>query len=81
MTIAGHEEEFRLLFAQEAEMRLARLGEQLLQLETTGSDRELVASIFREAHTLKGAAAVVGNRRREPRRARARGSPRGGSQR
>jgi two-component system, chemotaxis family, sensor kinase CheA len=60
MTIAGHEAEFRLLFAQEAEMRLARLGEQLLQLETTGNDRELVASIFREAHTLKGAAAVVG---------------------
>jgi two-component system chemotaxis sensor kinase CheA len=60
MTISGHEAEFRLLFAQEAEMRLARLSEQLLQLETSGSDPELVASIFREAHTLKGAAAVVG---------------------
>ncbi len=60
MTIAGHEAEFRLLFAQEAEMRLARLGEQLLQLEADGNDSELVASIFREAHTLKGAAAVVG---------------------
>jgi two-component system, chemotaxis family, sensor kinase CheA len=60
VTISGHEAEFRLLFAQEAEMRLARLTEQLLQLETSGSDPELVASIFREAHTLKGAAAVVG---------------------
>ena len=60
MTIQGHEAEFRLLFAQEAEMRLARLGEQLLQLEANTSDPELVASIFREAHTLKGAAAVVG---------------------
>ena len=60
MTISGHEEEFRQLFAEEAESRLARLGEQLLQLEESGSDRELIASIFREAHTLKGAAAVVG---------------------
>jgi two-component system chemotaxis sensor kinase CheA len=58
--ITGHEEEFRQLFAEEAASRLARLGEQLLQLEKTGSDPELIASIFREAHTLKGAAAVVG---------------------
>ena len=60
MTITGHEEEFRRLFAQEAAERLSRLGEQLLQLEQSGSGRELIASIFREAHTLKGAAAVVG---------------------
>ena len=60
MTISGHEDEFRQLFAQEAETRLARLGEQLLQLEEAGNDEELIASIFREAHTLKGAAAVVG---------------------
>src|SRR6476646_6189107 len=60
MTIPGHEDEFRRLVAEEAEERLARLGEQLLQLEESGSDRELIASIFREAHTLKGAAAVVG---------------------
>jgi two-component system chemotaxis sensor kinase CheA len=58
--ITGHEEEFRKLFAEEAASRLARLGEQLLQLERSGSDPELIASIFREAHTLKGAAAVVG---------------------
>src|SRR2546423_14490362 len=60
MAISGHEQEFRDLFAQEAEMRLARLGEQLLALEEAGSDEELIASIFREAHNLKGAAAVVG---------------------
>lgn len=52
--------DFRQLFAEEAEGRLARLGRQLLELEVTGNDPELVASVFREAHTLKGAAAVVG---------------------
>jgi two-component system chemotaxis sensor kinase CheA len=60
MSASGHEEEFRLLFAQEAEQRLGNLASQLLALEKTGSDAELVASIFREAHTLKGGAAVVG---------------------
>jgi two-component system, chemotaxis family, sensor kinase CheA len=60
MSASGHEEEFRLLFAQEAEQRLGILASQLLALEQTGSDAELVASIFREAHTLKGGAAVVG---------------------
>jgi len=57
--ITGHEEEFRQLFAQEAEQRLASLGRQLLELEQTGGDDELVASIFRDAHTLKGSAAMV----------------------
>ncbi len=60
VTVVGHEDEFRHLFAQEAESRLAALGAQLLELEQSGSDPELIASIFREAHTLKGAAAVVG---------------------
>ncbi|HWW53725.1 MAG TPA: hybrid sensor histidine kinase/response regulator [Acidimicrobiales bacterium] len=60
MSATGHEDEFRLLFAQEAEERLANLGRQLLELEQDASDPELIASIFREAHTLKGAAAVVG---------------------
>ena len=57
---AGRNDEFLALFAQEAEQRLADLGAQLLALEVAGNDAELVASIFREAHTLKGAAAVVG---------------------
>ena len=60
MTTSGHEEEFRRLFAREADQRLARLSQELLSLEEVGSDDELVASIFRDAHTLKGAAAVVG---------------------
>ena len=60
MSATGHEEEFRQLFAQEAEQRLGTLAGQLLALEQAGNDAELVGSIFREAHTLKGAAAVVG---------------------
>ena len=31
-----------------------------LLLEEAGADPDLIASVFREAHTLKGAAAVVG---------------------
>ncbi|HEX7168432.1 MAG TPA: hybrid sensor histidine kinase/response regulator [Acidimicrobiales bacterium] len=56
----GRNDEFLGLFAQEAEQRLSDLAAQLLALEEAGNDAELVASIFREAHTLKGAAAVVG---------------------
>jgi two-component system chemotaxis sensor kinase CheA len=54
------DEEFALLFAQEAEQRLGHLTRLLVQLEEAGSDQELVASLFRDAHTLKGSAAVVG---------------------
>jgi two-component system chemotaxis sensor kinase CheA len=50
----------RRLFAQEAEVRLAQLGQLLLQLEQTGHDETLVRSIFREIHTIKGSAAVAG---------------------
>jgi two-component system chemotaxis sensor kinase CheA len=56
----GYEEEFRRLFAEEAGTRLLRLSTELLQLEEAGNDPELVASIFRDAHTLKGAAGMVG---------------------
>ena len=60
MTLSDHGTDFRELFADEAATRLARLSEQLLELEQTDGDADLVASIFREAHTIKGAAAVVG---------------------
>jgi two-component system chemotaxis sensor kinase CheA len=53
-------EQVRSLFAQEAEGRLAQLGQLLLQLEQTGDDETLVHSIFREIHTLKGSSAVAG---------------------
>jgi len=60
ISATGHEDEFRQLFAQEAEERLGNLASQLLSLEQEADDREVIATIFREAHTLKGAAAVVG---------------------
>jgi two-component system chemotaxis sensor kinase CheA len=50
----------RLLFAQEADVRLAELGRLLLDLEQRPADQELVRSVYRELHTLKGSAAVAG---------------------
>jgi two-component system chemotaxis sensor kinase CheA len=52
-------EQIQALFAQEAEVRLARLGQLLLDLEQH-DEPQLVAEIFREVHTLKGSAAVAG---------------------
>lgn len=60
MAATGHEDEFRALFAQEAEQRLAAMAAELLALEAGTNGPERIASIFREAHTLKGASAVVG---------------------
>jgi len=54
------EGDFQHLFATEAEGRLDTLVDQLLELEKGGATPELVASLFREAHTIKGGAAVVG---------------------
>jgi two-component system chemotaxis sensor kinase CheA len=51
---------FRRLFAQEARQRLDRMGQLLLALEGNTANQETVAALFREAHTLKGAAAMVG---------------------
>ena len=56
----GYEEEFRRLFAEESQNRLLRLSTDLLRLEEAGNDPELVASIFRDAHSIKGAAGMVG---------------------
>ena len=60
MEVTGQEARFRAMFAEEAEGRLATLSELLLELERNGEDQDLLSSVFREAHTLKGAAAVVG---------------------
>ena len=53
-------DQIRVLFAQEAVVRLAELGQLLLQLEQAGSGDSLIRRIFREIHTLKGSAAVAG---------------------
>jgi two-component system chemotaxis sensor kinase CheA len=60
VTITGHEEEFRRLFEQEAGTRLSRLAERAMELEAGGDEATLVVEMFRDAHTLKGGAAVVG---------------------
>ena len=53
-------DQVRRLFAQEADGRLAQLGQLLLQLEQPGDEETLIRSIFRELHTLKGSSAVAG---------------------
>jgi two-component system chemotaxis sensor kinase CheA len=58
MSMPG-DEEFRELFAQESSQRLVHLQQDLLELETRGASDALVSSIFRDAHTLKGSAAVL----------------------
>src|SRR6478736_1073717 len=57
-TLTG--QQIRALFGQEAEVRLTRLNQLLLELEGTQQDEGLIRSIFREIHTLKGSSAVAG---------------------
>jgi two-component system chemotaxis sensor kinase CheA len=54
------EAEFRQVFVQEAGERLDAMSRLLLEVEVAGSETESVAALFREAHTLKGGAAMVG---------------------
>lgn len=62
---AGHEERFRRLYAEEAAARLSRLGLAVMDLEAqqrTGrpATAGVVDAMFRDAHSLKGGAAMVG---------------------
>ncbi len=56
----AHDEEFRRLFLVEAEEQLDRLADTVIELERRGSGAELVATLFRDAHTLKSSGALVG---------------------
>jgi len=47
-------------FRAEVEERLASLSAGLLQLETHPSPKQLVAGLFRDAHTVKGSARMMG---------------------
>jgi chemotaxis protein histidine kinase CheA len=47
-------------FRAEVEERLASLSAGLLQLESNASPRQLIASLFRDAHTVKGSARMMG---------------------
>ncbi|NOX54189.1 MAG: hybrid sensor histidine kinase/response regulator [Planctomycetes bacterium] len=52
--------DFLDIFRIEAEERLERLTSGLLALEQSPDNEDLVTDLFREAHSLKGAAAVTG---------------------
>src|SRR6202158_3183254 len=54
------EDEFRPLFIEEAKGHLARIAAGLLVLEAAPGDQAAIAGILREAHTMKGAAGMVG---------------------
>jgi two-component system chemotaxis sensor kinase CheA len=51
------------LFLAEADEHLQVLDENLVQLERTADDVELLQSLFRAAHTLKGMSGMIGHRR------------------
>ncbi|MDZ4255342.1 MAG: Hpt domain-containing protein, partial [Sulfuritalea sp.] len=48
------------LFKAESEEHLARLDDGLLHLEKTPADPALLEEVFRESHSLKGAARMLG---------------------
>ncbi|HCI13112.1 MAG: hypothetical protein A2063_06175 [Gallionellales bacterium GWA2_60_142] len=54
------DKELRSLFKIESEERLQHLDDGLLRLEKTPSDQSLLEDLFREAHSLKGAARMLG---------------------
>ena len=48
------------LFKAESAEHLARLDDGLLRLEKTPADQALLEEVFRESHSLKGAARMLG---------------------
>lgn len=54
------DQELRALFKTESEEHLQRLDEGLLRLETNPKDWATLEEVFREAHSLKGAAKMLG---------------------
>ena len=57
---AGMNDNHRQLFEEEAQELLAELENQLLELEQAPDDKELIGSIFRAMHTIKGSGAMFG---------------------
>ncbi len=53
------DKELHRLFKEESEERLAILDNDLLRLEKTPNDPALLEEVFREAHSLKGAAHML----------------------
>jgi two-component system chemotaxis sensor kinase CheA len=52
--------ELRQLFKAESEEHLSRLDDGLLRLEKTPADQPLLEELFRDSHSLKGAARMLG---------------------
>ncbi len=60
MTAWGDDPELLATFRAEVEERLASLQAGLLALETATAPRKVVAGLFRDAHTVKGSARMLG---------------------
>ncbi|HWH01255.1 MAG TPA: hybrid sensor histidine kinase/response regulator [Pilimelia sp.] len=60
MSVSGPDPRFRQLFLEEAAPALDRIGRDLLRLEQSPHDRDLIATLFRDIHNLKGGAGIVG---------------------
>ena len=60
MTAWGDDPELLATFRAEVEERLASLQSGLLALETHASPRQVVTLLFRDAHTVKGSARMLG---------------------
>jgi two-component system chemotaxis sensor kinase CheA len=52
--------EYRAVFLEELEEQLQLMDEEILKLEQAGDSDEVVQSLFRAAHTLKGSSAAMG---------------------
>lgn len=53
-------EEVMSIFREESEEQIQKLNENLLKLESNPADSAAIQEIFREAHSLKGAARMIG---------------------
>jgi two-component system, chemotaxis family, sensor kinase CheA len=58
--MTGPEDELAELFRDEAARRIEAMDAALLEIEAGNAGAETVTSLFREAHTIKGAAGMVG---------------------
>ncbi len=71
--MTGFDTEFIELFRDETARRLDDMDNLLLAIESGDADADAVNSLFRHAHTIKGAAGMLGFRRRARAGARRRG--------
>lgn len=61
MDFLEHElEEILKIFREESEEQIDKFNKNLLKLETNPRDHQVISELFREAHSLKGAARMIG---------------------